>query len=49
MNQVQSQKIMQGMIAFIKAHGKERVNEIEAQTETDYVVSKEKLIHAKRK
>lgn len=40
MNAVQSQKIMQGMIQFIVAHGKERVAEIENQTETDFTVSK---------
>ena len=49
MNGIQSQKITQSMIQFIQAHGKERVNEIQAQTETDYVVQKEKLIAAKRK
>ena len=49
MNQVQSQKIMQGMIQFIQAHGKERVGEIQAQTESDFVVQKEKLIAAERK
>lgn len=49
MNQMQSQKIMQGMIDFIKAHGTERVRDIESQTQTDYVVQKEKLIMSKRK
>ncbi len=49
MDRAQSEKIMQGMIDFIKAHGKERVNEINNQAETDFVVQKEKLIMAKRK
>ena len=46
---MQSTKIMTGMIQFIQAHGRERVNEIEAQTDTDFVVQKEKLMFAKRK
>ena len=49
MNQVQSKKIMDGMIQFIKAHGQERVQEIQQQTDTDFVVQKEKLMFAKRK
>lgn len=49
MNGPQSQKIMQSMIDFIKQHGNERVTEIQQQTEVDFTVQKEKLIHAEKR
>ena len=49
MNSGQSEKIMNGMIQFIKAHGNERVQDIQNQTQTDFVVQKEKLMMARKK
>ena len=37
------------MIAFIQAHGNERVDEIQMQAENDFTVQKEKMIEAEKK
>ena len=37
------------MIAFIQAHGKERVSDINMQMENDFTVQKEKMIEAEKK
>ena len=37
------------MIAFIQAHGKERVSDINMQMENDFTVQKEKMIKAEKK
>lgn len=49
MDKLQSKKIMSSMIEFIRQHGNERVLEIQHQTEVDFTVQKEKLIHAEKK
>ena len=49
MNNAQSKKIMGSMIEFIRQHGNERVAEIQRQTENDFVVQKEKLIHTEKR
>ena len=49
MNQQQSTFIMQGMIEFIRTQGRERVNQIQQQMETDFTVQSEKMIQAEKK
>ena len=49
MNSNQADNILGSMIAFIQAHGKERVQEINMQMENDFVVQKEKMIEAEKK
>ena len=49
MNKNQADNILTSMIAFIQAHGKERVQEINMQMENDFVVQKEKMIEAEKK
>ena len=49
MNNQQSQFIMNGMIEFIRTQGRERVNQIQQQMETDFTVQSEKMIQAEKK
>ena len=49
MNKSQADNILGSMIAFIQAHGKERVSDINMQMENDFTVQKEKMIEAEKK
>lgn len=49
MNQQQSHLIMKGMIEFIRTQGKERVEQIHQQTETEFTIQSEKMIQAEKK
>ena len=49
MNNSQQQTIMTGMIQFIQQQGRERVNQITQQMETDFTVQSEKMIQAEKK
>jgi len=40
---------MTGMIQFIQQQGRERVNQIQQQMETDFTVQSEKMIQAEKK
>ena len=40
---------MNGMIEFIRTQGRERVNQIQQQMETDFTVQSEKMIQAEKK
>ena len=41
--------ILESMIAFIQAHGDERVTEIRRQAANDFTVGKEKTVEAEKK
>ena len=49
MNKGQAGTILDSMIKFIEAHGKERVSDINMQMENDFTVQKEKMIDAEKK
>lgn len=44
MNEIQAQKILDSMIAFIKQHGEEEVNDIKQSSDTDFIISKNNYI-----
>ena len=44
----QSEQILQSMINFIQAHGKERVQEIEDESREAFNIEKEKLIESEK-
>ena len=49
MNQSQATDILQSMINFIQQHGREKVDEINGQAESDFLVDREKTIEAEKK